>query len=407
MATFKDKIINFKKQPDPLSWEGLLPMLEAQNNQGESSKIKGFFSRFPKTLPILLLSLCALGFYTFERTKSKEGMISEVKKSNQQTVIDERLVANEHSDINSKEIVEIKEKVKSVPEVSLANKEKSNSGHAKSNTSNLFLTSNTTIKSSENIHINSQRSDSQYNTQVIDQNESLTNVEIETAKSPILSKSDKKNNEVLNGKIENNIEKGEQEIAGTENLNVVTALPNEKINDIYSLYASDKNISPCKPCSNRHLFELGISAGPGSNLYYSGYFTNLLVEYKLSKLLRAGIRFNYQRYAEGAKYITAPDVVNTDVYLNLAASLSLVLMDKNKLSIAIDLLPCLQLVSEHKRTQNRENFYLVTSQYHGLNYMIGANIDYKITSRWKLGLESVMDVNGETTMHGLRAKYNL
>ena len=407
MATFKDKIINFKKQPDPLSWEGLLPMLEAQNNQGESSKIKGFFSRFPKTLPILLLSLCALGFYTFERTKSKEGMISEVKKSNQQTVIDERLVANEHSDINSKEIVEIKEKVKSVPEVSLANKEKSNSGQAKSNTSNLFLTSNTTIKASENIHKNSQRSDSQYNTQVIDQNESLTNVEIETAKSPILSKSDKKNNEVLNGKIENNIEKGEQEIAGTENLNVVTALPNEKINDIYSLYASDKNISPCKPCSNRHLLELGISAGPGSNLYYSGYFTNLLVEYKLSKLLRAGIRFNYQRYAEGAKYITAPDVVNTDVYLNLAASLSLVLMDKNKLSIAIDLLPCLQLVSEHKRTQNRENFYLVTSQYHGLNYMIGANIDYKITSRWKLGLESVMDVNGETTMHGLRAKYNL
>lgn len=133
----------------------------------------------------------------------------------------------------------------------------------------------------------------------------------------------------------------------------------------------------------------------------------MLVEYKLSKLLRAGIRFNYQRYSEGAKYITAPDVVNKDVYLNLAASLSLVLMDKNKLSIAIDLLPCLQLVSEHKRTQSRENFYLVTSQYHGFNYMIGANIDYKITSRWKLGLESVVDVNGETTMHGLRAKYNL
>lgn len=407
MKTFKDKIINYKKQPEPSSWERILPIVEAQNNQGESSKIKGLYSRLPKALLLLLLSLCALGFYTFERTKSKEGMISDVKKSNQQIVIDERLVANEHSDINSKEIVEIKEKVKSVPEVSLANKEKSNSGQAKSNTSNLFLTSNTKIKSSGNKHKNSQIFDSQYNTQVIDQNESLTNVEIETAKSPILSKSDEKNEVVLESEIDNNIGKGEQEIVGGENLNVVIALPNEKINNIYSLYASDKDISPCKPCSNRHLFELGISAGPGSNLYYSGYFTNLLFEYKLSKLLRAGIRFNYQRYAEGAKYITAPDVVSKDVYLNLAASLSLVLMDKNKLSIAIDLLPCLQLVSEHKRTQNRENFYLVTSQYHGLNYMIGANIDYKITSRWKLGLESVMDVNGETTMHGLRAKYNL
>lgn len=271
----------------------------------------------------------------------------------------------------------------------------------------IFLASITKIKSSGNKHKNSQIFDSQYNTKVIDWNESLTYVEIETAKSPILSKSDEKNNEVLNGEIENNIEKGEQEMAGSENLNVVTALPNEKINNIYSLYASDKDISPCKPCSNRHLFELGISAGPSSNLYYSGYFTNLLVEYKLSKLLRAGIRFNYQRYVEGAKYITAPDVVSKDVYLNLAASLSLVLMDKNKLSIAIDLLPCLQLVSEHKRTQNRENFYLITSQYHSFNYMIGANIDYKITSRWKLGLESVVDVNGETTMHGLRAKYNL
>lgn len=45
---------------------------------------------------------------------------------------------------------------------------------------------------------------------------------------------------MLESEIDNNIGKGEQEIAGGENLNVVIALPNEKINNIYSLYASTK-----------------------------------------------------------------------------------------------------------------------------------------------------------------------
>lgn len=62
MKTFKDKIINYKKQPEPSSWERILPIVEAQNNQGESSRIKGLYSRLPKALLLLLLSLCALGF---------------------------------------------------------------------------------------------------------------------------------------------------------------------------------------------------------------------------------------------------------------------------------------------------------------------------------------------------------
>jgi len=140
MKTFKDKIINYKKQPDPSSWERILPIVEAQNNQGEFYKIKGHYRRLPKALLLLLLSLCVLGFYTFEKTKSKEGMISEVKKSNQQTVKDEKLVANEHSVKKTKKIAEVNEKVKSIPEVSFADKEKSNNVQDKSRTLNLFLT---------------------------------------------------------------------------------------------------------------------------------------------------------------------------------------------------------------------------------------------------------------------------
>ena len=184
-------------------------------------------------------------------------------------------------------------------------------------------------------------------------------------------------------------------------------LENRKIGDVLSLHAVKKIPSPCKPISKRHFFELGASFGPSQNHYYPGYFTTLMIDYRVNKLIKAGIRYSYQRYTDPAKYITAPDVFSNYVYTNLSALISLELFDYKRFSMAIDFAPGIQLVSENSREQNNENFYISTRQYHGFNYMIGAHIDYQIFDRWKLGFESTVDINGETTLHGLRIKYKL
>ncbi|MFZ1457531.1 MAG: hypothetical protein WAT46_15920, partial [Saprospiraceae bacterium] len=141
--------------------------------------------------------------------------------------------------------------------------------------------------------------------------------------------------------------------------------------------------------------------------YYNGYFANLMLDYKVNKLLHTGVRFSYQRYVDHARYITAPEVKNKDIYINLLANVSLILVDYKRINVGIDFMPGIQLVSDIERTQNSTDFFQSTRQYFGFNYMIGANIDYKITSGWKLGFESVVDVKGETIIHGIRMKFLL
>jgi hypothetical protein len=187
----------------------------------------------------------------------------------------------------------------------------------------------------------------------------------------------------------------------------IPSLTNNRIEHIESLYDSKKQITPCKPCAKTHFFEIGTSMGPSQNHYYNGYFANLMFDYKVNKLLHAGVRFSYQRYVDHARYITAPDVKNKDIYINLLANVSLILVDYKKINVGIDFMPGIQLVSDIERTQNSTDFFQSTRQYFGFNYMIGANMDYKITSGLRLGFESVVDVKGETTLHGIRIKFLL
>jgi hypothetical protein len=191
------------------------------------------------------------------------------------------------------------------------------------------------------------------------------------------------------------------------NVEIITQLERKAWDEIYSKYDNKDKLSPCNPVlAKKSNAELGCSFGIGTHLY-PGYFTNFMVDFRLNKLVRAGIKINHQRYDDGAKFITYPNVLNGRRYTNLLANISLMLIDNQKLSVGIDLSPGLGLVTDNQRKQNGDDFYLLKEQYYGFNYMIGAHLDYKILQRWKLGWESVVDVNGETTIHGLRLKYIL
>lgn len=176
---------------------------------------------------------------------------------------------------------------------------------------------------------------------------------------------------------------------------------------VFSKYDNKDKLSPCNPMvvKDRNV-QLGASFGFGTHLY-PGYFTTISLDYRLNKLVRAGVKINHQRYTDAAKFITSPEAVNGKRTTNLLANLSLILLDNVKFSFGVDFSPGIELVTENYRTQNGDQFYATSRQYHGFNYMIGAHLEYRISRRWKLGLESVVDVKGETTMHGLRCKYIL
>lgn len=191
------------------------------------------------------------------------------------------------------------------------------------------------------------------------------------------------------------------------NVEIITHLERKARDEIYSKYDNKDKLSPCNPVlAKKSNAELGCSFGIGTHLY-SGYYTTISLDYKLNKLVKAGVKMNHQRYTDGAKFITAPDVRNAELFTNLLANISLILLDRNKVSLGIDLSPGIGMVTENYRTQFGDQFRINATQYYGFNYMVGAHLDYSILKRWKLGWESVVDVNGETTIHGLRIKYIL
>lgn len=177
--------------------------------------------------------------------------------------------------------------------------------------------------------------------------------------------------------------------------------------EIFSKYDNKDKLSPCNPMvvKDRNV-QLGASFGFGTHMY-PGYFATFSLDYRLNKLVRAGVKVNHQRYTDAAKFITSPDIRNAELYTNIMAQLSLILMDYKKVSIGVDVAPGILLETKMYRTQFGDEFRIISNQYYGFNYMIGAHLDYRIGQRWKLGFESVVNANGETTMHGLRCKYIL
>ena len=414
MKTYKDKILNHKNLPDPMMWEKMEPQVILLNSQEHHSGGKGFLRKFLKTLTVLLLLTFASGIYGLLHQNNTDKLAQSVikPKSNSQNNVakthssnhDTRTIgmpsdaestrpgAERQTNVGNK----IKEEDRSL---SLTNASTTGPKSLKIRANNIKrpVHKHQILSSLENNKID-RKSDIAFNTAYEDKIEPTQKTIISAPATDNMVQDDSGISAENAQKIAN--ETGQSMIS-------ISSLANNKVEHIESLYDSKKQITPCKPCARKHFFEIGASLGPSQNHYYNGYFANLMLDYKVNKLLHTGVRFSYQRYVDHARYITAPEVKNKDIYVNLLANVSLILVDYKRINVGIDFMPGIQLVSDIERTQNSTDFFQSTRQYFGFNYMIGANIDYKITSGWKLGFESVVDVKGETILHGIRMKFLL
>ncbi|MBK8054918.1 MAG: hypothetical protein IPK35_17015 [Saprospiraceae bacterium] len=419
MKTFKDKILNHKNLPDPMIWEKMEPQVILLNNQEHDSGGKGFLRLFPKTFSILLFLVIVLGIYGLVNQNTTDDLAqNDIKsKRNSQNIIAKNLPSihdtktidmpsdavsrSSGSEIQTREYDGNSIAVRDEEDTSLSLTNASTTGSTsfkiRANDIEHAGHDHQILSSLENSKID-QKSDIAFNTSYEDK--------IEPAEKTISSAPATDNMVQDDSGIS---AENAQKIANETRQSMISipSLTNNRIEHIESLYDSKKQITPCKPCAKTHFFEIGTSMGPSQNHYYNGYFANLMFDYKVNKLLHAGVRFSYQRYVDHARYITAPDVKNKDIYINLLANVSLILVDYKKINVGIDFMPGIQLVSDIERTQNSTDFFQSTRQYFGFNYMIGANMDYKITSGLRLGFESVVDVKGETTLHGIRIKFLL
>lgn len=409
MKSLKDKISNHKSQADPQLWDNFENQVKELNRTGKPKNT--FLSTRFKGL-ILLLFILFIGVSVIINSPKKypvstedfilSSLPSPENKNIHSSAINEKILDRTDPTFNTepKDDQQIKEtQIHS-------NDSNSKTQHIKTNVAMISEKEDLTIKA--NIVTNQ------------------TNKKPLSKKTPIESTFSNiktlQHNFQLEPKIEHNpiksidvtnIDKdmNATEIPSIELLNsdriaiLVAHLDHQGLQSINS-QKTDKVLYPCSPIQKNYNIEIGGSFGLGTHMY-PGYYINLMADFKINKLVRLGIKLNQQRYTDQSKFITSPDIKNSESYSNLLGNLSLILYDNDKLSIGIDLSPGIELVTENYRTQNGDQFYNTSRQYHGFNYMIGAHLDYKINRRWKLGLESVVDVNGETTISGLRIKYLL
>lgn len=416
MNTLKNKISNYKPKPDPELWAKIEDQVNVLNQEVKSSKshwqrlIIGFFIG----LPLLAISFYGIKSLSFSSAKS-----TEVAKSQLEISLNENSISQSISKVNAETNNGDDISQNSVNERlnSSSDKVKNQISQSKQN------------ERIENKYVNQKTNTRNPNIGNHSQNES-------PVKQSAANRKNQKNTEskptdtymAIKNAMESQVEKMEADLAVVdikteatklqliEQENIETAKLNQlsfpileilNVEKVYSKNDGKDVLSPCNPKTlKNNNIEIGGSFGIGTHLY-PGYFTNFMLDFRLNKLVRAGIKINHQRYDDGAKFITYPNVLNGNRYTNLLANISLMLIDNQKLSLGIDLSPGLGLVTDNQRKQNGDDFYIVEWQYYGFNYMVGAHFDYKILKRWKLGWESVVDVNSETTIHGLRIKYIL
>lgn len=183
-------------------------------------------------------------------------------------------------------------------------------------------------------------------------------------------------------------------------LNLVS---NKQLN---SLMSNAFTLVPSISSPNKHFFEVGASFGYSQNFFYRGQYSNIMLAYKLNKFMRIGARINFQKYSDKSKFITDPNIRNYDVYTHIAGNIGLTVLRYRRFSLSIDGSIGVTLVSENRRVQDGPNFKYELHQFHGANGMLGANLDYEINHRWKLGFESIFDLRAESNMHGVRIKYS-
>lgn len=417
MSTLKNKISNYKPKPDPELWIKIEDQVNVLNQEVNSSKShwQRFIIGFIIGLPLLAVSFYGIKSISFSNAKSTEVVKSQVEislneNSKRQSIskvnaeinngddisqnsVNERLnsssdkVKNQISQVKQNERIENKYvSIKSnTPNKNIGN-HLQNESHVKQSAANRKNQKNTESKPSDNNMVIKDALESQ-----------VKKTEADLAIGDLKT-------EAINSHLQ------EKKDIETVKLNQLSfpILEILKVEKVYSKYDVKDILSPCNPTtSKQNYMEIGGSFGLSKNFYYPGYFTNLMLDIRLNKLIRAGIKINHQRYTNAAKFITSPDVLDSHRYTNLLANISLMLFDNQKLSLGIDLSPGLGLVTEIQRKQNGDQFFTLSNQYYGFNYMIGAHLDYRILNRWKVGWESVVDANGETTLHGLRIKYIL
>jgi hypothetical protein len=416
MNTLKNKISNYKPKPDPELWAKIESQVIDLNQEVKSSKShwQRLIIVFFIGLPLLAISFYGIKSLSFSIEKSTDAVKSQLEiglneNSKSQSIFKVNAETNKDEDTNQNEVNEI-------PNFS-SDKFKNQISQSKQNEriENQYV-SNTSKTPNKNIYNHSQ-------------NESPVKQPAANRKNPKNTESKPTDtNMAIKNALESQVEITEADLAVTDIKTEATKLQSQEyknieiaklnqlsfpileilnVEKVYSKYDGKDVLSPCNPkTSKNNNIEIGGSFGIGTHLY-PGYFTNFMLDFRLNKLVRAGIKINHQRYDDSAKFITYPNVLNGSRYTNLLANISLMLIDNQKLSLGIDLSPGLGLVTDNQRKQNGDDFYLLQEQYYGFNYMVGAHLDYSILKRWKLGWESVVDVNGETTIHGLRIKYIL
>ncbi|MGB4958361.1 MAG: hypothetical protein WBO36_02735 [Saprospiraceae bacterium] len=446
MKSFKDKIENFKKEPDQNLWASFEQQVIELNQTQPQMKRLHLSDFVPKAIIIVFLFILIFGVIFFLNPNQNRTAVTEMLIGGDHGLIDKHMI--DSSDKN--QIVSLN------PSNTLCENQPSEKTNQNKNDRNFTVTDHQ-FKSSNLVNSNidyfKMKSKSKltkenvkraFKSKVSESNvektigepthdynlkynsDNVSEISSKASKSETHDDERLKNQKsavTLSEEIKSLQSKDEQSLAledllnKSKNINVALDSANvnyniaflyvQKTNPVHSMLTGLKNFSPCNPKPGKHLWELGGSMGFSENHYYSGYFTNFLVEYRVNKLLRTGIRFNYQRYTDRAKYITSPDVLSKHVYSNIVGYIGLILVDHKRVSMALDLYSGLYLVSEHERVQAQDHFMLAKSQYHGLNYLVGAHVDYQISRRWKLGLEYVIDIKNETELTGVRLKYNL
>lgn len=412
MSTYKSKILNYKPKPNPQLWEKIENKVAELNRENKSrSKL------FPKLrLSIILIAtLTVLGFigqkfYPTSHQKMAAKPTNEKEVVLSQNLSIDSINQNLHSDdsqfMQKTSIALVTSQSETSSQIQIAK-----TSPASNENKTLLVMKNIKLRNSINEDMNvafskklkiENMSDSE--TKIMD-NDSAYDLGTE------------KNSQNSGREFHSKATASETKLTSTYeemllpvfkmDILTIPLLDDISQKTLYSINDPKDKLSPCNPTSYSQKFiETGGSFGFGTNSY-PGYYINFLIDFRINKLIRTGFKINHQRYSSAAKFITAPDILDSRRYTNLLANVSLMLFDNQKLSLALDFSPGLGLVTENHRKQNGDDFYISKNQYYGFNYLVGASIDFRMHRLWKLGFESSVDVNRETTLNGLKIKYIL
>ncbi len=416
MSSYKDKLLNYKPTADPRLWDNVEEKVISLNKD-VSTRSKSSLAYFLGALlllfviGILYMSMSTDSFYDQNKII---GSSSEVHTALQSKDLakDEKSKWEEVNTTKESDLLDLPSD-KKIGEVTSSNNPKEQGFISKE--SMAFVSRSGLKNHNTKNSLNSNPKDS-YVLKVVNNGVQMSDIEIadELKDQYILIENHLNDNEnellpKMDNKhiIDNKKDVSEVSSQSRNYVELFANLERKALDEIFSKYDNKDKLSPCNPVlAKKSNTEIGCSFGFGTHVY-PGYFTSVSLDYRLNKLVKVGAKINHQRYTDGAKFITAPDVRNAELLTNLMANISLMLLDRNKVSLGIDLSSGIGMVTKNYRKQYGDQFRIDATQYYGFNYMIGAHLDYKFQNRWKLGWESVVDANGETTIHGLRLKYIL